>query len=135
MLETIKSVYNQIDLENLHLLETLYDEDVIFTDPFHKIEGLKNLKSYFEELYTNITHIHFDYSDEIVTDNKAALYWTMKFSHPKLKNGKEISVEGSSQLKWDNKILFHRDYFDAGSMLYEHIPLLGSGIRWVKQRM
>jgi hypothetical protein len=46
-------------------------------------------------------------------------------------------VPGGTLIKIDKfeKIIFHRDYFDAGAMLYEQIPLLGRVIKWVKQKI
>ena len=28
-----------------------------------------------------------------------------------------------------------RDYFDAGALLYQHVPLLGAAIRWLQRRL
>lgn len=33
------------------------------------------------------------------------------------------------------KIFRQRDYYDAGEMLYEHLPLLGWAVRGVKRRV
>ena len=35
----------------------------------------------------------------------------------------------------DGKVERHRDYFDAGALLYQHVPLLGSAIRWLQRRL
>lgn len=35
----------------------------------------------------------------------------------------------------DHKVYRHRDYFDAGSLIYEHLPVLGRAIAWLKRRM
>jgi hypothetical protein len=32
-------------------------------------------------------------------------------------------------------VYYHRDYYDAGSMLYEHIPLMGYAIRKIKKKV
>ena len=32
----------------------------------------------------------------------------------------------------EGRVLHHRDYFDAGELLYENLPLLGSAIRLVR---
>ncbi|QHF41154.1 transcriptional regulator [Pseudomonas sp. S34] len=29
----------------------------------------------------------------------------------------------------------HRDYFDAGALLYEHLPVLSRAIAWLKRRL
>jgi hypothetical protein len=35
----------------------------------------------------------------------------------------------------NGKIYYHRDYFDMGAMLYEHLPLLGRIIQRLKHRL
>ncbi len=36
---------------------------------------------------------------------------------------------------WRDKVYRHRDYFDAGAMLYEHLPVLGRVVSWLKRRV
>ena len=60
---------------------------------------------------------------------------TMHFRHPRLRGGAPISVDGCSHLLWRDKVYQHRDYFDAGAMLYEHLPLMGGVIAWLKRRL
>jgi hypothetical protein len=31
-------------------------------------------------------------------------------------------------------VCYHRDYFDAGEMLYENLPVVGRVIRWIKDQ-
>jgi hypothetical protein len=63
--------------------------------------------------------------------------WQMNFSHPRLKGGKTIVVDGASYLRFNEagKVSYHRDYFDLGAMLYEQLPLLGRIIVAVKRRL
>lgn len=35
----------------------------------------------------------------------------------------------------DDLIIRQRDYYDAGEMIYEHLPLLGWAVRGVKRRV
>jgi hypothetical protein len=70
-----------------------------------------------------------------VTESDAMLTWTMTFSHPRLRGGRSISVEGASEISFDEKVYFHQDYFDGGNLLYEHVPVLGSVISYLKKRM
>ena len=47
-----------------------------------------------------------------------------------------ITLDGTTQLKVeDEKIIYHKDYYDLGEMVYEHIPLLGSIIKMIKRRL
>ena len=53
----------------------------------------------------------------------------------KLCCGKPISVQGTSHIRFTDKVYFHQDYFDGGALLYEHVPVLGSIIQQLKKRM
>ena len=127
--------YQKLDKDNLHLLTDIYDPSIKFQDPLHQISGLDSLHHYFEKLYANVIHCHFDIHDSFCQDQQAAIYWTMHLQHPKLKSGRLILVDGHSHLTFDEqKITHHRDYFDIGSMLYEQLPVIGAGIKYIKQR-
>ena len=44
---------------------------------------------------------------------------------------------GMSLLRFDSndKIIDHRDYWDAAEEIYEKFPLIGPSRRWIKRRM
>ena len=56
-------------------------------------------------------------------------------SHPQLASGAEIEVTGISHIRYDDLIFYHRDYYDLGEMLYEHIPAYGWITRKLKARL
>ncbi|WP_430460029.1 nuclear transport factor 2 family protein [Thalassolituus sp. LLYu03] len=117
-------------------LAGIYDRDIVFTDPLHRIEGIKALHRYFSEMYANVDSIDFSFTQHYDSANSSMERWTMTFRHPRLAGGKPIKVDGCSELHWSNgRIVRHQDFFDAGSMLYEHIPLMGWGIRKLKERL
>ncbi|TEW55259.1 nuclear transport factor 2 family protein [Psychromonas sp. RZ22] len=129
------SIYQQLSTDNLHLLNVIYHQDVVFADPMHEVKGLIALHCYFEGLYQNLTSCDFVIEHVIEQGNSAAIYWQMTYQHPKLNKGKVVTVYGNSRLlEQDDKVIYHRDFLDLGSMLYEQIPLLGQLIKWVKNR-
>lgn len=115
-------------------LSTLYDENIVFQDPVHKIEGLKKLEAYFEKLNKNVKTARFDIHTTDVVGNKAFLEWTMHTTL-KLPPNKKVSAQGISILTFDDKIKTHRDYFDAGELFYENVPLLGFVIKGFKKAL
>ena len=134
-LQNFINTYEKLSINNLESLLNLYQDDVEFRDPLQKISGISELNQYFNGLYQNLTFCQFSIYDVIFDQNKAAVYWTMVYRHPKLNGGEEIHVEGSSLLKGEgNKVHFHRDYLDLGAMLYEHVPFVGSLVRWLKRK-
>ncbi len=61
----------------------------------------------------------------------------MNFSHPRLKGGKAIIVPGSTFLQFstDGRACFHQDYFDLGTMLYQHLPIIGFMVKSINRRL
>ena len=47
-----------------------------------------------------------------------------------------LDLPGCSVVETENDLITHqRDYYDAGEMIYEHLPLLGWAVRGVKRRV
>jgi hypothetical protein len=133
---TVVMIYSQLNKGNLALLNELYHPDVIFEDPAHRIVGRARLTHYFESLYQQVIQCQFQF-DKIIEQNESAfLTWKMHLTHPKLNRGQLIVVSGASYIEFvDNAVIYHRDYFDLGEMLYEQIPLLGSLINLIKRNL
>lgn len=131
------ALYKQLDRQQLHRLSEVYADEVIFIDPAHRIEGLAALSDYFAALYQRLAYCRFVITSQQQQGRQAWLGWTMTFSHPRLRGGKPVTVEGATRLEFDEegKVCLHRDYFDLGAMLYEQLPLLGSLVRTIKGRL
>lgn len=136
-LESFKELYKRLDKHSMKqgLLEEVYSDNMVFEDSFHKIEGIENFKSYCRNMYENVEEINFEFHEQFVGHQQAMLVWTMRFRHRYLKRARLITVEGSSLIRVDKKIFYHRDYFDGGELLYEQLPFFGSAIRALKRRM
>lgn len=136
-LHTFARRFAELDSRSLHRLGELYSTDALFVDPLHEIRGLAAMQHYFGELYANVRDLRFDfYGFDRVREGEGYLRWTMSYRHPRLAHGRLIRVEGCSHLLWqDGKVYRHRDYFDAGALLYEHLPLMGRIIAWLKRRL
>ena len=137
LIEHFKRLYRSMCAEDLQevLLEEVYAEDLRFQDSFHKIDSRDDFLNYCAELYENLKSCEFDFHDQWITEDQAMLTWTMTYSHPKLKRGQDITVQGASHLRFNEKVYFHQDYFDGGALLYEHVPVLGTIIQQLKKRM
>ena len=137
-LDKFKSLYDSLDRNTLSrdLLAEVYSEDIVFEDSLHKVEGLDALYDYFVKMYENVQSIQFEWQDIALNESGGFIRWIMTFRHPRLNKGMGIEVVGVSFLKSrDGKIVEHRDFFDAGEMLYEQVPALGAVIRTLKKRV
>lgn len=103
----------------------------------HRIRGIDALLGYFERLYAHAIDVEFEFHHHVVDGTTGYLQWSMRFSHPRLNRGGEILVPGASFLNFsdDGKAYYHRDYYDLGAMLYDHLPIIGAGVRAIKRRL
>ncbi|MFW2368827.1 MAG: nuclear transport factor 2 family protein [Desulforhopalus sp.] len=129
--------YQILNKNNLHLLRSIYGDNVHFIDPAHEINGLENLTDYFSSMYKNIESIAFDFHDTLQVENHGYVQWDMTFVHKKLAGAQPITVKGVTFLKTDEngKVFYHRDFFDLGAMVYEQVPVLGRLITSIKKRL
>jgi hypothetical protein len=128
--------FSELNKHNLDRLGALYSDDIHFTDPLHEVQGIAQLRSYMNEMYANVSELRFDFHGyDQIGEGEGYLRWVMSYRHPRLAGGQLIRVNGCSHLRWRDKVYRHRDYFDAGALLYEHLPVLGRVIAWLKRRM
>jgi len=131
-----KTFYANLARKEWAQMDNMYTSDICFRDPVHCVKGLPNLHKYIVDLCEKLTVCRFDYLDEVVMDGTAYIKWDMTYAHPSIKGGKALILRGVTQIEFnDNGIYYHEDIYDMGAMLYEHIPVLGSGVRWIKHRL
>ncbi|MFT6102893.1 MAG: hypothetical protein ACJATV_000244 [Granulosicoccus sp.] len=140
VINDFKTYYSCFSNQDMNALDTFYAESLVFTDPIHQIDQLDNVKDYFVSMCDNLTECRFEFVGETIDDNSAWFKWTMHYRHPRLKNNAPLRLTGASYIKFANtssgyRITSHEDFYDMGSMLYEHTPVLGRCIRWLKQQL
>lgn len=133
-LERFVETYQGLNKDNLNTLRALYSADIEFVDNLHHLHGFDALLHYFERQYSNLTHCQFHILDIRQSQESAWVTWEMDFAHPQLNSGQVIRVDGASHLRLNETIYYHRDYFDMGAVLYEHLPVMGKIVCWIKNR-
>lgn len=139
VLDKFASFYTDLASMQVSELSRIYSDNVTFVDPIKSHEGLEAVEDYFSSLLHNAKHCRFVIHE--LTPNSAetnpttcTITWTMEFKSNKLNSGNLISVDGITTLRLENdKITYHRDYYDLGQMVYEHVPLLGRVIKKIKR--
>ncbi len=128
-----KSYFENLESADTAALNDIYSSGIHFQDPIHEIRGLERLSSYFEKLNANLASGGFRFTSEDVAGSKVFLGWDLEL---KLRRpAKVVRASGLSVLVLEDKIISHRDYFDAGELFYEHIPVLGGLIRVLKRKL
>ncbi|KPJ95234.1 MAG: hypothetical protein AMJ53_03190 [Gammaproteobacteria bacterium SG8_11] len=129
------TVYNDMQYDTVYRINDIYEPHIVFVDPFHEIHGLQPLAEYFAEMYENVAHCQFRFNEQYTKEKSAALFWTMTLRHKTFDKHNTIEINGSSLIRFGDKIHFHQDYFDAGALIYERVPLVGKVIKTIKARV
>ncbi|HIC2036133.1 nuclear transport factor 2 family protein [Enterobacter soli] len=128
--------YAGLDNQSIPALAGLYDMHAVLNDPFGEHSGLFAIQRYFTHLLTNVSTCRFAIDPPLGDTQRFAVTWTMYWSHPRIASGEIRDLPGCSMVEIQGeKIIRQRDYYDAGQMIYEHLPLLGWVVRGIKRRV
>ncbi len=126
--------YAGLDAQPPAALAALYHPDATLSDPFGQHQGLFAIQRYYPSAGQRgavpVHHRHAALRRPAVRRD-----WTMHWSHPRIAGGNP-ALPGCSVVDIaGEQVLHQRDYYDAGEMIYEHLPLLGWAVRGVKRRV
>ena len=133
IIDTFKKYFESLLYTNGARIETFYADDVQFQDPVRKITGLENLRLYHNQFNKNLVQGGFKYTQQTLLHDKAYLSWKLELEYKVPK--KRVTVSGITVLLLSDKIISQRDYYDAGALFYENLPIVGPIIRALKKQL
>lgn len=134
--DRIVAWYGQLTPDTLPEIDTLYDRDARFKDPFNEVAGRAAIRAIFAHMFRQVHAPRFVFHDAAVQGDIAFLTWTMHYRRTASARD-EASIRGCTQLRFgaDGRVTLHRDFWDAAEELYEKLPLLGAVLRAIKRRL
>lgn len=129
-----RAFYDTFSAAWLGRLPELYAPDFEFADPFHRIRGdFVAMKAYFTRVLA-LPHNQFTTLDTAFGDDGCYVRWQWDYKlRPK---SFQYTAEGMTHLRFrSGAIVYHRDIFDAAGDFYEHLPVVGGVLRFVKRRL
>ena len=116
-------------------LGIIYDDTVVFRDPFTEVRGIRAVHMVFQHMYETLDDPRFVIKEYVGDQDRAYVRWDFVFHFKG--DTKENRFEGVSriQMNAEGKIISHVDFWDAAEHIYEKIPLLGSVLRFVKRKI
>jgi steroid Delta-isomerase len=129
--------WNTLTPDTLAKLGEIYRDDASFRDPFDDVRGIEEIRHIFTKMFVRLHEPRFKITETILQDNRAVLVWDFTFRIKRLKPELARSIHGTSLIRFDaeGRVLSHRDYWDAAGEMYEHLPVIGAMLRWVKRQM
>lgn len=135
-LDRVIHLFENLSPDNMDTLRELYTHDAYFKDPFNEVRGHAAIIGIFNHMFKKVDKPKFVVTTSILQGDDAFIVWDFMFSE-KHKAHVKHRIHGSSHLRFglDNKVHYHRDYWDAAEELYEKIPLLESLMRFLKTQV
>lgn len=127
--------YQNLSIASLPQLMELYANDVIFQDPLQVSHGKMALKAHLSKLLSRLNSFQLEPHTPLYCEHQAAIKWRLHITDPKLCNGRGITIDGCSLVQFHQLIENQQDYFDVSSLIYDHLPGVGSVSRWLKQKV
>ncbi len=138
-IERVKVFLGRMTLDAVNTeVPRLYATNAYLNDTLKTLHGPQQIQEYFRQTLDAAESFTADFQD--VTRSQDGYYyfrWIMKVRMKKVAKGETITTPGITLVRFDpnGRILIHQDYWDSTSGLFEHVPVLGYGIRAIKARL
>ena len=113
----------------------LYAENVWFNDTLKTLRGRAEVEAYFLKTLDHVDSFQTTVDDVAVSGANVYVRWTMAI---RFKGAKEpVRTIGMSLLRFDRdgRIVLHQDFWDPAAGFYEHLPVVGGLLRWIKSKI
>ena len=136
-LDQLAEYFQSLAQATLPQLRDFYAPDAYFKDPLNEVRDVASIEHIFAEMYVSLHDPRFVVHSKVEQGIEAFLTWDFTFRIKQYKPDVTQTIRGSSHLKFDeqNRVCYHRDYWDAAEELYEKLPVVGGLMRFLKRRV
>ena len=130
--EAYARYFEAIAPDTLDDLAQMLAQNVVFIDPFNRLEGRDKMVGVFAYMFETMRDPSFEVLDVASSADRAYLKWRMTGTvkaAPKM----PFDITGMSEVVFDEagKVILHHDHWDSASQLLSHLPYIG----WVTRRI
>lgn len=136
MLQRVEDLYTNYTYENLqNSFPKVYAETIYFRDAFKQYNRLDELLHYMLKGVQAVSGVLFTFNHIMRSKDEFFIEWTMSIQF-KGKDEYESSM-GMSRFRFnsDGQVIFHQDYWDPTSLIYQKIPIAKQLIQFVQKRI
>ncbi|MBC8007483.1 MAG: nuclear transport factor 2 family protein [Prolixibacteraceae bacterium] len=134
-IEAILHFYETLTPERVRDFGFYYSDDAYFKDPFNEVQGLEDIRRIFARMFQQVIDPRFVVREKVGDARGLFLVWDMRFRMKSWKPRQQQIIRGVSHLRFgeDDKVTYHRDYWDTGEELYGKLPLIGGAVRFLRR--
>ena len=133
----LAAFYEGLTPAKLEDLPIYYASQARFKDPFNDVVGVPAIRAIFQHMFETLENPRFVVHQAWGDLAQSFLTWTLYFHTRTGNQVRAWEIHGATHVQWDadQRVVLHRDYWDAAEALYEKLPLLGSLMRFLKRRL
>jgi len=135
-LQRFIDLYSPIDADYIdaHLHE-VYAPELYFNDTLATIYDRDTLKAHMLKTAERLDYMNLDVQQTWRDGEDVFLRWIMETHFSIMGSEREARTIGISQLRFDDqgRVIFHQDFWDSSQGLDQHLPILGTVTRWLRE--
>lgn len=131
-LERLAGYFGQLDEEVVRQgTGALYAPQAYLNDNLAAVEGVEAIEAYFLHAAGAVEAMSVEFIDVARSDAEYYIRWRMVITARGLNRGEPVTSLGVTHFRFDDqgRVLLHKDFWDAGTGLYEFLPGAGGLVR------
>lgn len=118
-------------------IREIYAPRFYFNDTLRSVEERDDLAQYLGHTAQRLESMKLTIQDRQVSGNDAYLRWTMRTQFSVGWRSTDTTTLGMTHLRFNEQgqVVLHQDFWDSRQGVFEHIPVLGGTIEWVRKRL
>lgn len=118
-------------------IRDVYAADVFFNDTLKTVVGIDALEKYLATTARAAESITVRFDDVVESRGDTYVRWTMDVRLKRFQRGRTLRSVGMTHLRFDadGRVVLHKDFWDAAGGFFEHLPVVGRAIRWIKSQV
>lgn len=117
--------------------EKVYAPSAFLNDTLKTTRGSPAIRDYFIKTAQGLNSMTVVFDDVAVSGSNYYFRWTMETRMKHLAPGKIVRTIGITMVRFDpqGRVLLHQDFWDSAQGVWDHVPMLGSVIRWIQSSL
>lgn len=136
-LRPFAAIFNHLSEDRLEQrINEAYAKNLYFNDTLVTLRSRDELVEYLKESHERANYVKTTVLNTAASGSDVYVKWLLEMEFEVFGSRRTSRSVGMSHLKFNDegKITLHQDFWDSGSGLYAHMPVLGGLISWVKER-
>jgi len=115
----------------------VYAENAYYFDTIKEVNGIDAIEAHLLRTLKAMESNTLEITDVAVSGGNYYFRHVANIKYKAFKKGQVFRSYAITHIRFDEtgKVILHQDYWDSASGIFEHIPVLGGMIRFLKRRI